>query len=79
MAIVVDLQLGRPLGAVCPHDAVVELLDETRRGVGDRASDLANLPAISLPAHVDGTVYQAAGELNCLPFGPEDGVDGRRR
>ena len=28
-ALVVDLQLGRSLAAVCPHDAVVELLDET--------------------------------------------------
>ena len=62
MAIVVDLQLGRSLAAVCPHDAVVELLDETRRGVGDQASDLAHLPAIQLPAHVDSAIDQAAIE-----------------
>ena len=43
MAIVVNLQLGRSLAAVCPHHAVVELLDETRHGVGDHASDLAHL------------------------------------
>ena len=45
MAIVVDLQLGRGhLLPSCPHlHAVVELLDETRHGVGDHASDLAHL------------------------------------
>ena len=48
MAIVVDLQLGRSLAAVGPHDAVVELLDETRRG--DRDYPLARLPAVRLPA-----------------------------
>ena len=40
MAIVVDLQLGRSLAAVGPHDAVVELLDETRRGARDYPGDL---------------------------------------
>ena len=36
MAIVVDLQLGRSLAAVGPHNAVVELLDEARRGARHR-------------------------------------------
>ena len=54
MARVVDLQLGRSLAAVGPHNAVVELLDETTRG----ARDPVILPIISarrtrLPAHVD--------------------------
>ena len=54
VAIVVDLQLGRSLAAVGPHNAVVELLDETTRG----ARDPVILPIISarrarLPAHVD--------------------------
>ena len=45
MAIVVDLQLGRSLAAVGPHNAVVELLDETRRGARDYPGDLAHLPS----------------------------------
>ena len=53
MAIVVDLQLGRSLAAVGPHNAVVELLDETRRAARDHPCDLAHLPAVRLPAHVD--------------------------
>ena len=35
MARVVDLQLGRSLAAVGPRNAVVELLDETRRAARD--------------------------------------------
>ena len=67
MAIVVDLQLGRSLAAVGPHNAVVELLDETTRG----ARDPVILPIISarrarLPAHVDSTVDQAAIEYRRL-------------
>ena len=42
MAIVVDLQLGRSLAAVGPHNAVVELLDETTRGARDHPGDLAH-------------------------------------
>ena len=66
MAIVVDLQLGRSLAAVGPHDAVVEFLDETGRGARDHPCDLAHLPAVRLPAHVDSTVDQAAIECRRL-------------
>ena len=41
MAIVVNLQLGRSLAAVGPHDAVVEFLDETGRGTRDYPGGLA--------------------------------------
>ena len=62
MAVVVDLQLGWSLAAVGPHDTVVELLDELRRGARDYPGDLAHLLAIRLPAHVDSTVDQAVIE-----------------
>ena len=66
MAIVVDLQLGRSLAAVGPHDAVVEFLDETGRGARDHPCDLAHLPAVRLPAHVDSAVNQAYIEYRRL-------------
>ena len=51
MAIVVDLQLGRSLLLPSAHtyNAVVELLDEARRGARDHPGDLAHLPAVRLP------------------------------
>ena len=64
MAIVVNLQLGRSLAAVGPHDAVVEFLDETRRA----ARDPVILPIchVRLPAHVDSAVNEAYIEYRRL-------------
>ena len=45
---------------------VVAFFDETRRGARDCAGDLAHLPAVPLPAHVDSTVDQAAIEFRRL-------------
>jgi len=53
-----DLQLGRSLAAVSPHDAVVAFLDETGRDTRDYPGDLAHMPAVRLPAHVDSAAIQ---------------------
>ena len=54
MAIVVDLQLGRSLLLPSAHtyNAVVELLDEARRGARDHPGDLAHLPAVRLSLYI---------------------------
>ena len=48
------------------NNMVVAFFDETRRGARDCAGDLAHLPAVRLPAHVDSTVDQAAIEFRRL-------------
>ena len=70
MAIVVDLQLGRSLAAVGPHDAVVDMNFLTRRRVALVTIPVI-LPIISarrtrLPAHVDSAVNQAVIECRRL-------------
>ena len=68
MAIVVDLQLGRSLLLPSAHtyNAVVELLDEARRGARDHPGDLAHLPAVHVFRSVDSAVNQAVIECRRL-------------
>ena len=66
MRVVLHAQARRALGGVGPDDAVVVLLEEARVGVGDLLVDLAQLPALVLPAHVDVLAHERGVELGGL-------------
>ena len=66
MRVVLHAQARRALGSVGPDDTVVILLEEARVRVGDLLVDLAQLPAVVLPAHVDVLAHERGVELGGL-------------
>ena len=57
-AVVVDGEAGRALATVSPDNTKVEFLEQTWGSSCDDVSDLAKLPSVRLPMHVDGAANE---------------------
>ena len=53
--VILNTKTGWPLGPICPYKAKVELFEQAWSVRSDDVCDLAKLPSILLPPHVDGT------------------------